>query len=121
MGGTAGGGAWAILALALAIGASDWTCGNFGGGGFATDELRLTRNFGKSALVTDTEKSKEGAYGGADTSLQEPLFRGLPRQDPLGLRADARAGALSSLVGIAATRSIERGGVAVRIADLATV
>jgi len=34
------------------------------------------------------------------------------------LRADLRAGALSSLIGIAAYKSIERGGQAVRINDL---
>jgi hypothetical protein len=36
----------------------------------------------------------------------------------LGLRADMYAGARSSLIGIAAYRSIERGGVPVKIGDL---
>ena len=39
----------------------------------------------------------------------------------MNLRADLRAGALSSLIGIAAYHSIERGGAPVRIADLAKV
>jgi hypothetical protein len=42
----------------------------------------------------------------------------LPKDDPLGLRADVRAGALSSLIGIAARRSIERSSQTVRIGDL---
>lgn len=38
--------------------------------------------------------------------------------DPLGLRANLRAGMQSSLIGIAAYRSIERGGQTIRINDL---
>jgi hypothetical protein len=34
--------------------------------------------------------------------LQDLIFRNQPKDDPLGLRADLRAGALSSLIGIAA-------------------
>jgi hypothetical protein len=46
------------------------------------------------------------------------LFRNEPADDPLGLRAGLRAGVLSSLMGIAARHSIERGGQPVKIADL---
>jgi predicted dehydrogenase len=90
----------------------------FSGGGFNSDELRLTRSFGKSEVITDFGPRREGGHGGSDTSLHDLIFRGLPKDDPLGLRADVRAGALSSLIGIAARRSIERGGQNVRIGDL---
>jgi predicted dehydrogenase len=90
----------------------------FSGGGFDSDELRLTRSFGKSEVITDFGPRREGGHGGSDTSIQDLVFRGLPKDDPLGLRADVRAGALSSLIGIAARRSIERGGQSVRIGDL---
>lgn len=90
----------------------------FSGGGFKSDELRLTRSFGKSEVITDFGPQREGQHGGADASLQDLIFRGSPKDDSLGLRADLRAGALSSLIGIAARRSIERGGQTVKINDL---
>ncbi len=93
----------------------------YGGGGFVRDELRLTRSFGKSETVRGMEDRLGGSHGGADASLRNLLFRGQPAGDPLNLRADLRAGALSSLIGIAAYHSIERGGAPVRIADLAKV
>lgn len=88
------------------------------GGGHTREELRLTPRFGTSELVTDLPEEREGGHGGADASLQDLLFRNEPASDPLRLRPDLRAGALSSLVGIAARHSIERGSVPVRIADL---
>jgi predicted dehydrogenase len=90
----------------------------FSGGGFKSDELRLTRSFGKSEVVTNFEQAREGGHGGADTSLHDLIFRGLPKDDPLSLRASFRDGALASLIGIAAYRSIERGGQTVKISDL---
>ena len=95
-----------------------WIYSQFSGGGFKTDELRLTRSFGKSEVITDFEKMREGGHGGADSSLHDLIFRGLPKDDPLNLRADWRDGAKSSLIGIAARRSIERGGQTVKISDL---
>jgi predicted dehydrogenase len=91
---------------------------DFSGGGFKSDELRLTRSFGKSEVITDFGPKREGGHGGSDTSLHDLIFRGSPKDDPLGLRADLRAGALASLIGIAAYRSIERGGQTVKINDL---
>lgn len=92
---------------------------SFTGGGFVNDELRLSRSFGKSEVVKGLEARREGTHGGADTSMQDLIFRQPSPPDPLGLRADLRAGALSSLIGIAAYRSIERRGEKVRISDLA--
>jgi predicted dehydrogenase len=91
---------------------------SFSGGGYGSKEVRLTRSFGKSELVTIEPEKREGGHGGADTAIQDLIFRGEGKPDPLGLRADLKAGARSSLIGIAAYRSIERGGVPVKIADL---
>ena len=90
----------------------------FGGGGFGSKGLRLTRSFGKSEVIQDLEARRAGGHGGADTSLHDLIFRGSQGSDPLGLRADLHAGARSSLIGIAAYRSIERGGQTIRIKDL---
>lgn len=94
---------------------------SYGGGGHVAKELRLTRSFGKSELVTDLPAAQQGGHGGSDTSLQDLLFPHKDRADPLGLRADLRAGALASLIGIAAYHSIEQGGAVIKIADLVTL
>ena len=88
------------------------------GGGHERKEIRLTPRFGKSQVVTDLPPEREGGHGGADASLQDLLFRNEPATDPLHLRAGLRAGVLSSLVGIAARHSIERGSQPVKVADL---
>src|SRR6267378_3582455 len=90
----------------------------FGGGGFSNKELRLTRSFGKSEAIKDLEPRRTGGHGGADASMRDLIFRGPQGSDPLGLRAGLRAGALSSLIGIAAHRSIERGSQTIKIKDL---
>jgi len=90
---------------------------DFSGGGFTRNEVRLTRSFGKSEPVKIEEPRREGGHGGSDSSLHDLIFRGA-KSDPLGLRADLRAGAMSSLIGIAAYRSIERGGQPIKIKDL---
>jgi len=88
------------------------------GGGFTNNEVRLTRSFGKSEVVKDLEKPRTGGHGGADSSIQDQIFRGPQGSDPLNLRAGLRDGALSSLIGIAARHSIERGNQAIKIQDL---
>lgn len=93
----------------------------FGGGGRKVNELRLTRTFGKSEIVNVTETPRAGGHGGSDTSIQDLVFRNQPDPDPLHLRAGMRAGALSSLIGIAAYRSIERNGQLVKIKDMVTL
>lgn len=93
-------------------------CNEFSGGGFESDDLRLTRSFGKSELITDLGPRREGGHGGSDTSIHDLVFRGLPKDDPLGLRADLRAGVLSSMIGISARRSIENGSRPIKISDL---
>jgi predicted dehydrogenase len=90
----------------------------FSGGGFINNGLRMTSSFGKSEVVKGLEARREGGHGGADTSLHDLIFRESQASDPLGLRADLRAGALASLIGIAARHSIERGGQKIKIQDL---
>ena len=53
---------------------------------------------------------REANTEGADTSLRDMIFRSSKRIRSSELRADLRAGALASLIGIAAYRSIERAG-----------
>ena len=91
---------------------------DFSGGGFKNNELRLTRSFGNSEVITDFDQVRTGGHSGADSSLHDLIFRGLPNADPLNLRANFRDGALASLIGIAARRSIERGGQTVKINEL---
>jgi len=86
--------------------------------GFTNNEVRLTRSFGKSEVVKDLETLRAGGHGGADSSIQDLIFRGPQGSDPLNLRAGLRDGALSSLIGIAARHSIERGSQAIKVQDL---
>ena len=76
--------------------------------------VRVNPLFGRPYDVPIEERT--GGHGGADERLREHLFRG-DAPDPLGQHADARAGALAALVGIAANRSIAT-GQPVRIAEL---
>lgn len=76
--------------------------------------VRVSPLFGRPYTVPIEQRT--GGHGGADERIQAHLFRdGLP--DPLGQRADSRAGAMSMLVGAAANLSIAS-GKPVRIADI---
>ena len=77
-------------------------------------EFRLTKSFGETK--TWGVKSGEGGHGGSDDKLKDLLF--VPgKEDPLDQIADSRAGAMSSLIGIAARESIET-GKRIKISDL---
>ena len=89
----------------------------YGGGGYKDFELRLTRNFGKSEIVTDLPR-RAGGHSGADPSTRDLILRDAGAPDPLGLKASSLAGVYSSLVGIAGYHSIERGGERVKLKDL---
>lgn len=69
-----------------------------------------------SRIVTTPPKGI-GGHGGGDSVLLEMLF-GQPPEDPLGHMADSLDAAYSILVGVAATKSIQRKGEWVRIDDL---
>ncbi len=96
----------------------DWN--TYSGGGVKNQELRLTPARGNSEVITDL-KYRTGGHGGADSSLQDMIFREPNAADPLGLRADVQQGAMAALIGIAAYRSIERGNEVVKISDLAKI
>jgi len=87
--------------------------------GYSDHQVRLTRSFGKSELIP--VKQEEGGHGGADPSVRNLIFRDTGAPDPLGLRAGSVAGAYSSMLGIAAYRSIERGGQTLKIKDLVKI
>ena len=69
-------------------------------------EFRVSKNFGETkAYGLNRDK---GTHGGSDDKLRDKIF--LPDQpDELGQMAGSRAGLISSLIGIAAVKSIETG------------
>jgi len=71
-----------------------------------TFEFRITKNF-KDTKTYGLNRDA-GTHGGSDDQLRDKIF--LPDQpDELNQTADSRAGIMSSLVGIAAVKSIETG------------
>ena len=84
----------------------------------AQDELRLTKNFGKTEIITIPHGG--GGHGGGDTRLKDKLFKDPAMADPFRQSAGTRDGAMSILVGIAARNSIESGRP-VRIAELTDI
>lgn len=82
------------------------------------DELRLTKNFGDTEIITIPHGG--GGHGGGDTRLKDKLFKDPEMQDPYRQSAGTRDGAMSILVGVAARKSVES-GKPVRIADLTDI
>jgi predicted dehydrogenase len=70
------------------------------------DEVVVMRNFGAAEHIR-VPHQKGGHFGG-DFALQKMLF-GSRDSDPLGQCADARAGAVSVLCGVAAVESLDAG------------
>jgi predicted dehydrogenase len=83
-------------------------------------EVRLTRNFKDSKLITiDPQHGEYFEHGGADQRIKAMVFDpSMP--DPLHQRAGMRAGILSSAIGIAGYTSIEQGR-RVRISEVVTL
>ena len=100
------------------------------------DELRLTKNFGKTELIriphgivsddttlwTDKKLSAKKAkigwgHGGGDGRMKDKIFKDPDIPDPLKQSAGTRDGAMSILIGIAARKSIDT-GKPISIADL---
>ncbi|MFC2087732.1 hypothetical protein ACFLSA_06195, partial [Bacteroidota bacterium] len=99
-------------------------------------EIRISKNFkesttmkiggkegvqitaGKEGLeVFEAQGERRGGHGGSDNHLKDLLF--IPDMpDPMNQIAGSKAGVMSSLIGIAARKSIENGGKPVKIADL---
>jgi predicted dehydrogenase len=84
----------------------------------AQDELRLTKNFGETEIITIPHGG--GGHGGGDTRLKDKLFKDPNMADPYRQSAGTRDGAMSILVGIAARNSIES-GKPVKIAELTDI
>ena len=77
-------------------------------------EFRLTKD--RETTRTWTMEPNDGGHGGADERVKDVLFK--PNQpDPTGQKAGSRAGVLSSMIGIAARKSIETGQL-IKIEDL---
>ena len=91
------------------------------GGGKEYEEIRVTPSFGQTEVITDFGEVIEGGHGGADMSLKNLIFRGEGGDEGLQMKAGLRAGALASLMGIAAYKSIDRNGQKIYIADLANL
>jgi predicted dehydrogenase len=70
------------------------------------DEVVVMRNFGAAERIQVPHEP--GGHFGGDFALQKMLFGGR-ESDPLGQCADARAGAVSVLCGVAAVESLEAG------------
>jgi len=70
------------------------------------DEIIVARNFGTAERIR--VKHEPGGHFGGDPVLQRLLFDPAAT-DPLGQRANARAGALSVLCGVAAVESMQTG------------
>lgn len=86
-------------------------------GGIAADGVKI-RIIPLRGSGYDLEPwSAEGDHGGGDRLMLEDIFPPEPAPDKYQRAADQRAGAASIMVGIAANRSLETGGL-VRIADL---
>lgn len=69
--------------------------------------INVQPHFTRGYFVKPNEA--KGGHGGGDSRLLRDLFSPNPGPDPLGLRADYRAGAYSILTGIAANLSMKEG------------
>lgn len=84
----------------------------------AYDELRVTDNFGYTQLIQVPHGG--GGHGGGDTRLKDKIFINPSAPDPYRQSAGSRDGAMSSLTGIAARKSIKEGRL-VKISELTTL
>ncbi|HSJ67505.1 MAG TPA: Gfo/Idh/MocA family oxidoreductase [Anditalea sp.] len=84
----------------------------------AVDEIRLTKNFGDTEIISIAHG--KGGHGGGDIRLKDKLFKDPNLPDPARQSAGTRDGALSILIGIAARNSIET-GKPIRIQDLTDI
>ena len=80
------------------------------------DRVIVMENFKKHEVFTGP--AVEGGHGGGDGVIRRRVFAEPNAPDPLGHAAGSRAGAMACLTGIAARKSIDAGGVPVKIADL---
>jgi len=82
------------------------------------DEIMVSDNFGKTELMK-VPRVRSG-HGGGDERLHDKIFKDPNMADPYKHSAGTRDGAMSSLIGIAARKSIEEGRP-VKIAELTDI
>ncbi|WP_460546083.1 Gfo/Idh/MocA family protein [Echinicola sediminis] len=82
------------------------------------DELRWTKNFGETEIITIPHAG--GGHGGGDVRLKDKLFKDPNMADPYRQSAGTRDGAMSILIGIAARKSIES-KKPIKVADLVDI
>ena len=82
------------------------------------DEIRVTDNFGYTQLIQVPHGG--GGHGGGDTRLKDKIFVNPDAPDPYRQSAGSRDGAMSSLVGIAARKSIKENRL-VKISELTSL
>lgn len=80
------------------------------------DEIMVSKNWQNSELIKVPKF--RGGHGGGDQRLQDKIFRNPDMPDPYKHAAGTRDGVMSIAIGIAARKSIERGGKAVMIESL---
>jgi predicted dehydrogenase len=83
------------------------------------DEIIVMDNFSKDFEHVKVPKFK-GGHGGGDQRMHELIFRNSEKKNPLSIMAGTRDGAMSSLIGIAARKSIEQKRT-VKIAELVDI
>jgi predicted dehydrogenase len=83
------------------------------------DEIFVMDNFSKKGETIQVPKYK-GGHGGGDSRMHDLIFRNPSNENPLRIMAGTRDGAMSSLIGIAARKSIEQKR-AVKISELTDI
>ena len=83
------------------------------------DEIFVMDNFVKKGEIIQVPKYK-GGHGGGDSRMHELIFRNPTNENPMNIMAGTRDGAMSSLIGIAARKSIEQKR-AVKISELTSL
>jgi predicted dehydrogenase len=83
------------------------------------DEIIVMDNFAKKFENIQVPKYK-GGHGGGDSRMHDLIFRNPDKKNPLSIMAGTRDGAMSSLIGIAARKSIEEKRL-VKISELVDI
>jgi hypothetical protein len=85
----------------------------------AFNNIMVMDNFSKKPEFIQVPISKTG-HGGGDSGLQDKIFHNPNNDNPLNIMAGTRDGAMSSLIGIAARKSIQQKR-AVKISELTDI
>lgn len=88
-------------------------------GGTRYDEIFVQKNFNPEYEMIKVEATR-GGHGGGDSRLQDKIFRDPKLADPYKHAAGSRDGVMSSIIGIAARKSIEENRI-VKIEELTSI